>query len=196
MHNLLLQQFSPNKCRALFPKTLSKEVIKEINDIKNEVASVEQLTPGSERMDIRLDITNICKMMHKHHKTKSLRIDLKIIDLYINEMKWIDATCIHPTCKYHIKNEINDLSEGLISALEARTNNQKNQMEGRKGYAILKQTQTKHNRYAPLIAVAEKQFQTRRRMQKLIFWVGVASTYRKLDLETIKLQEWLTSIYK
>ena len=79
--------------------------------------------------------------------------------------------------------------------MEARTNNQKNQLEGRKGHAVLKQTQTKHNTYAPLIAIAEKQFQTRTRMQKPIFWAGVASTYGELGPDTIKLQEWLTSIY-
>merc|ERR1711997_914466 len=88
-------------------------------------------------------------MMHKHHKTKGLRIVLEIIDPYTNEVRWIDATCIHPTCKSRIKSEISDLREGIKSALEARTNNQKNQLEGRKGHAVLKQTQTKHNTYAP-----------------------------------------------
>ena len=133
-HNLLLKQFLPDECIALFPKTPPKEVIKEISDIKNELAIVEHLP--------RLDITNTCKIMHKHHKNKGLRIDLEIIDPYTNEVRWIYATCIHPVCKSHIKNEINDLSEGIMSALEARTNNQKNQLEGRKGHAVLKQTQT------------------------------------------------------
>ena len=87
------------------------------------------------------------------------------------------------------------LNEGITSALEARTNNHKNQLEGRKGHAVLKQTQAKHDTYAPLIAVAEKQFQTKRRMQKPIFWAAVASTYGELGPETIKLQEWLTSTY-
>ena len=107
-HNLLQQQFSPEECRALFPKTPSKEVIKEISDIKNELAIIERLPPGPERMNRRLDISNICKMMHKHHKTKGLRIDLEIIDPYTNEVRWIDATCIHPTCKSRIKSEISD----------------------------------------------------------------------------------------
>ena len=102
-HNLLLQQFSPDECRALFPKNASKEVIKEIEDIKKELAIVEQLPPGPEKMNRRLDISNTCKMMHKHHKTNGLRIDLEIIDPYTNEVRWIDATCIHPTCQTRIK---------------------------------------------------------------------------------------------
>ena len=86
------------------------------------------------------------------------------------------------------KSELKDLNEGINSVVEARTHNHKDQLKGRKGHAVLKQIQTKHNTYAPLIAIAEKQFQTKRRMPKHVFWAGVVSTYGELGTETIKLQ--------
>ena len=125
--------------------------------------------------------------MHKHHKTKGLRIDIEITDPHTNQTRWIDVTVIHPTCKTRIKRELKHRIQNLEAEKEARQNNEPNKFKGRQGYAVMQQTKTKHDVYEPLISIAEKQFQSKRRVQRPIFWAGVASALGEFGPETIKI---------
>ena len=78
---------------------------------------------------------------------------------------------------------------------QKKTKRIKDELKRRQGHAVLKQPQVKHDVYAPLIAIGEKQFEAGARTQKPIFWAGVASTYGEFGPETIQIQEWLTAAY-
>jgi hypothetical protein len=109
--NLLLKQFSAVQCRALFPAKPSKLVQKEVRQLQENLKAIETMAPGHERT-VKLNVLNgQCRMLYERHKTKGLRVDVQITDPHSGEERWVDTTCIHPTCKTRIKMEFKYINQ-------------------------------------------------------------------------------------
>ena len=57
------------------------------------------------------------------------------------------------------------------------------------------QATLKFDHYAPLLAVAKKQCETKRRASMPTFWPTVVTTYGEVNKHTIHLREWLAMRY-
>ena len=194
-YKLLLQQFTPVECQALFPKVPSKAVQKEIDQLRDELKKLTHMIHGPERRAKRLEITNTCRLMHRHHKTKGLRLNLELIDTHSNEARWVDVTSIHPTCKTRIEREMKGVKERIESAWKARREHTVDQLAGERGCAAQDQAALKFNTYAPLLAVAHKQIETKKRTRKPVFLPTVVTTLGEMNKEAVRLQEWIVMVY-
>ena len=68
-------------------------------------------------------------------------------------------------------------------------------LAGERGCATEDQAALKFNTYAPLLAVAHKQLETKRRTRKPTFWPVVVTTLGETNKETVRLQEWIIMVY-
>ena len=150
---------------------------------------------GHLRASKMIALNNQCRMLHERHKTKGLRIDVQITDPYSGEQRWVDTTCIHPTCKTRISSEFKCTIQKLQAQEKARTDNVMDPMDRKQWYAVNAQTSRKHAVYAPLMTVALKQFADGRRSRKPIFLAAVVSSLGELGRESVQLQEFLTAAY-
>ena len=194
--NLLLQQFSPMECRALFPKTSTKAMKAELMKLKEELKEIEAKPPGTKKNVLRRVFENTCKLLQKQYQSKGLRIDLQLIDPFSLQERWIDTTCIHATCKSRLKNELKDIQEKLQAEKESKQGERNYPHIAQSGgNAVRQQTIFKHAVYSQLVAIGRKQFHQGRRTQEPIFLAAVATTNAEFGKELIMLQEFLTAAY-
>ena len=194
-YHLLLKQFKPEECRALFPKVPSKAIQKEIDGLMKDLDDLSQIRDGPERRAKRLAISNRCKLMHRQHKTTGLRLDLEIVDTYNNEFRWIDVTSVHPTCKTRIKREFIGIYKQIESAKVARQDQTEDPLADKSGRTVTDQAALKFDHYAPLLAVAKKQCEAKRRASMPTFSPAIVTTYGEVSKQTIHLREWLAMRY-
>ena len=107
------------------------------------------MSHGPERRAKRLEITNTCRLMHRHHKAKGLMLDLELIDPYSNEARWVDVTSKHSTCKTRIHREMKGVTERIESARMARAEHTEDLLAGKRGCATEDQAALKFKTYAP-----------------------------------------------
>ena len=116
--NLLLKQFTADQCKVLFPKKPSKSLSTHIGKLGKELVRVETMKHGQERDQLKQWLSNEYKLLHRQHLTKGLRIDVQIIDQHTGHQRWVDTTCIHPTCQSRIQTEWKD-TQTRISSYES-----------------------------------------------------------------------------
>jgi hypothetical protein len=167
----------------------------EVNKLLNEIIAIRRMNPGHERNVRQIALDRKCNMLHEQHKTKGLRIDVQITETFTGEERWVDATCIHPTCQTRIEDEFRNTKKIIAAYEEARTKNTNNTKFVKIGYAVKDQTGHKHTVYSPLITVANKQVVDGRRRRAPVFLAAATSTLGELGRETVLLQEFLTAAY-
>jgi len=193
--NLLLGKFSAQRCQALLPKKPNKAIQAEIKKIHKEIEETKILNPGPVRTTREAALNSACQMMHKQHKTKGLRIDVQITDTHNQHEIWVDTTCIHSTCQSRIRQERKHIQEKIQTREAVRCGKPIDITVNEVGFAVREQTKAKHATYTPLMDIAKKQTMNGARTKKPIFMAVVLSTFGEFGLETVKLQEFLTSAY-
>ena len=190
--NLILHNaFTAAQCRKLFPKAPTVSFTARSNGIVEDSASWEKMDDGPERNALGEDIrARIEGINVKKDEKNGLRIDLLIRDNETLEELWIDATCVHPTCKSRLSKELAHTVKHFNWVPTAA--------EGRRpaGKAACDQKQLKHNKYAPLVAIAVKQHLDLMRQSIPKFLAAVTTTHGEMGEDTFTLQEWLTKAYK
>ena len=133
--------------------------------------------------------------MQETHGQKGLRVDIQITDQATCQEWWVDATCIHPTCKSRINKEWSQTSE-RIKILEAIWNGEtETVMQYEEGKALQEQTAWKDSNYSPFITLGEKQHMHGKRLTKPRFLTAAMYTSGEMGLEIIQIQELLTASY-
>jgi hypothetical protein len=188
---LLHGAFTPEQCRKLFPKAPTVGFTAFSKRVVEDTATWAEMDDCPERDELRLDLRERLEGIKVETNEKAgLRIDLLIRDIETLEELWIDATCIHSTCKSRLPKELAHTVKNLnwepTSADDRRP----------PGRAASDQTQHKHNKYAPLIAIAAKQHMDGMRQSTPTFLAAVTTTHGEMGLDTFVLQEWLTKAYK
>ena len=137
-----------------------------------------------------------CKLFQKHYQSKGLRIDLQLIDPITDQERWVDTTCIHPTCKSRIVKELKHIQAKMQRVLEQRQTRRMDPIDiPWEGQAARDQGNFKRELYAPLVEIGRKQFQDGRRAQEPVFLAAVATTYGELGTDTVRLQEFIVAAY-
>ena len=186
-HHLLLGQFTPAECAALFQKTPTKAQQAEIRALLGERERLRDMPAGPERDRQREVLQQRCRLMVRD-TSGGLEVDNHITDPISSQEIIVDVTCIHPTCKKRLPLEFNH-------TFKARAKNGYDPLCKTQGAALTAQSAHKHAKYAPLLAVMLKQKASRLRSHVPRFFAACISTHGELGKETIQLTEWLTSAY-
>ena len=151
---------------------------------------------GKEKAEMRRTFGYTCKLFQKQYKSRGLRIDLQLIDHFTNQERWIDTTCIHPTCASRIKQELKHIKIKIHAKSKQRESKRIDpNYIPREGYAADNQKNFKHKVYMQLINIARKQHQDGRRAKEPVFYAAVATTLGEIGEEFVKLQEFVCSAY-
>ena len=92
--NLLMNQFTAEQCRALFPKNPNKATKKQVEKIREDLKKVKEMKPGKDFETKKAQIDRRITMMQETHGQKGLRVDIQIPDQATCQEWWVDATCI------------------------------------------------------------------------------------------------------
>ena len=182
---MLLGQFDSATC-AQFKKQVTKKDKAHIAHLTALINEVQEQPPNELRDQKLAELTSFCNAARHKSENKALRVDVSLVDHDTGNEVYVDTTCIHPTCKSRIKDELKRTTERLSDPRNPKL---------RAGFAVEAQTEKKHTDYQPLVDVARKQLANGRRTSAPTFYAAVVSTYGELGQETVKLQEWLTSAY-
>ena len=188
-HKLLLDQFTLEQCRVLFPK---RPTIKEKKEIAALLKRMESTLSPEQKAALADDLSRRYEAALVDEKTKGkkgLRIDVRLRDGFTGKEWWCDTTCIHPTAASHIGEEISGPRASAAAPLTTRARTKAGASSG--------QTQLKHDVYGPLMAMATKQHLDGKRLVLHKFLaVVLGTTHGELGKETIHLVEALTACYR
>ena len=187
-HLLLLNQFTPEQCRGLFPKKPTKQMQTEISDLLAQLRAAVSAEDKA-RLSKEFEAKYAACMARNKHDSTGLRIDVQIIDHQTGQELWVDTTCVHPTCKSRLDAEHQDTMDRLAARQGAAA-------KPCNSHAAIAQTTKKRADHAPLLAIATKQHLDGRRAMKPTFLAAVGTTLGELGPEAIRLQEALTLMYK
>ena len=90
---------------------------------------------------------------------------------------------------------MNGIKAKIESARTARVEHTEDPLAGKSGCATEDQAILKYNTYAPLLAVAYKQVETKKRTRRPVFMPVVVTTYGEVCNAAIHLQEWIVMAY-
>lgn len=194
-NELLLNAFTAEQCRKLFPKAPTVAFSSMSAKIVDDVALWEKMSDGPKRDKLGEDIqTRIDGIEVKDGDKTGLRADLFIQDTETFEQLWVDNTTIHTTCRTRLSKQFTHILNELKS-VPTSTEDLDDDSDG-KGGAAADQRAFKHKKYAPLLAIAAKQFMDGMRQSNPKFLAPVATTHGEMGEDSFALQEWLTKAYK
>jgi hypothetical protein len=193
-HLLLKGQFSQIECNTLFQKAPTKAQTAENEQLLAERELASQLPRGPDKERALAVLRQRC-VLAVRDTSGGLEVDNHILDPFSTDEIIVDVTCIHPTCGSRLPAELRHTKEKIESARKARLEGGRDRLRKAQGAAVKAQTTHKHTKYAPLMAIMEKQKADKIRTVVPRFYAACMSTYGELGKETIELTEWLTRKY-
>jgi hypothetical protein len=213
--NILLNQYTPQECRSMFPKNPSAQVKDFAARLRRELAKIRNIPASDERVRLEADINHILEEIDEN-STKGLRLDVQIIGR--DEEMWVDCTCVHPSCKTRLSKQYKDTRENIGSKgiVAPRCPDMKEDTVDSPGhdtsdsshsqaraaentyytYTAIDTQKHKHNVYSPLMDVAHAQHIDGARRIMPQFMGAVVTTLGEFSKDMIDLQEWLVKQYR
>jgi hypothetical protein len=190
-HDLLLNFATPDQVRTLFPKKVNAATKIRTAEVAEMMAAAMQLPHGDTRDALAL------KAIHHAQQTPGgttgLRVDA-CID-FDDQTFWVDGGSVHPTStstipavsKWSAKLLKATLAAGGVSALNA--------MLCEPSPNVRRACTTKHDRYRPMLAIADKQFLAGNRATNPTFVAAIISHTGEFAPELILYIEQITKQY-
>ena len=169
--SLLLQQFSPEQCRAMFPKNSTRNTRSHAKLVADALDEIPHL-PAEQRDAATRKLTKLIEQTPANET--GLRIDLAIGDA------WIDVGVTHPT-----KQSTRDKT---IRFLTAEAHSPQNELETP---PVADYGKKKHDKYQPLINRARLQKQQRKRKTEPTFYAAIFSHLGEFSTQALRLIESL-----
>jgi len=189
-HLLLLNEFTPQQCRVLFPKNPSKDfrdssvkLYRELQAIAALPADAPDRAEREREAGVELDV-----LLEDKCAKSGRRMDVQIVDPRTGEEVWTDPTCIHTTGTTKLAAERKETMRRLGS--------ENKEVKGAPSPAVKAAHKKKQETYALMLAIAEKQAANGSRVTAPLFFPAVVSTHGEFCEGMVSLQEWLTSKYR
>ena len=196
-YGLLLGQFSKAECRRIFPRQASKEYDAKFEDVMSTLLSFSEskdTTLLQQQVLLEEKVRALPEL--KPDDTTGLRLDLSITDPVTQETKWIDATICHTTSPSYLKKETENAIARQLSLAIATEHQLPDLKQFEPSPTLLQRENKKAEKYARLIAIANKQHREGRRPKAPQFIPFVLADSGEYSPQALDLQEWLVSRYK
>jgi hypothetical protein len=188
-HEILLNQFSEERCRTLFPKLPSKARSRAIKRLVDELDRVKAMPTSSERTAaFRKAVQEMDELNATNNNEQKQAVRL---DLYLRsgaDELLVDTTCTHPMSKTNRPKETKRTWERLLSEVKS--------VKELPAAAIETARAKKYQTYNPLLYVIKKQVLDGRRQKEPIFTPAVLTTAGERGPGNTVIQEWLAMRYK
>jgi hypothetical protein len=195
--NLLLNEFTDEQCRLMFPKNPNKELNKTATEANRLVLHIRNCkkdrdAAGAKRAQDKLDRLRA----ELSDKTQGRRVDVLITDNSDGAAFACDFAGIHPTGK-NIRTNSKKWVKSLHAAeQEARDNNKPNKMDKEQSPAVAKTVDKKNKVYAQLKKIANLQMENGSRRAGFEFYPTVTSHMGEFSHGVFVLMTWLTDRYR
>lgn len=189
---VLLNVFTAQECRKLFPKRSNKKRREAAVELFRRLGELRKLEPNSlqfknlvEELRASVDqLPDLDEKIEDRFKT-GRRLDAQITTS-AGETVWLDATIIHSSSKSkaaaELKRNIDSAKLDFLSRPGSR--------------ALEDAEQRKRDHYQPMLNIARMQKLANKRTHEPKFFAVAISTFGELSEDTLKLQEWLVFQYK
>jgi len=196
-HGLLLEEFTKEECRRIFPRQPSQ-------DYKEAFLLLQQAIEHVRSPECKLDKTGKEALLKQRldampalskKDLRGLRIDINIVNPTTEEARWIDVTAVSTSSPSYVRKEaehicardgIKDLMAGFSAPMLRATISP----------VIAGRERQKREKYANLVAIANRQHERGSRAQKPQFVAFVITNTGELGNEATDLMEWLVAQYK
>jgi hypothetical protein len=188
-HEILLNQFSEERCRTLFPKLPSRARSRAIKLLVDELDRVKAMPTSEARTAaFRKVVQEMDELNEKnqHEQKQAVRLDLYLRSG--EDELLVDTTCTHPMTKTNRPNETKRTWERLLSGVKS--------VRELPAAAIETARAKKYQTYNPLLYVIKKQVLDGRRQKEPFFTPAVLTTAGERGPGNTVIQEWLAMRYK
>ena len=148
-NRILLEEYTPQQCRGLFPAHPSKKERQKAEKLHMEFEEILQLPQNSTRTKMRDANARLQALLTQRKKKKGLRLDVWLTDPSTGEEAFVDMACTHPTAKAHISAELKRTKQRLAAEDKAT--------KKLEGAAVEKMEKAKRSTYALLHSIALRQ---------------------------------------
>ena len=186
---ILLNQFSDQECRSLFPKLPSVARAKQTQDMVDALEEVRRMPAGEEKdrkaaeVNGKMDELNIA---NNQEEKKAVRLDV-YLQHDLDELL-IDGTIVHPLTKAGRGPEAGRTWE--------RINSDVKEVQEKPAAAVDRARKMKYKTYNPLLYVIKKQVIDGRRRKEPVFTPATITTFGELGPGCVVVQEWLAMRFK
>jgi hypothetical protein len=188
--------YTPQQCRALFPKQASKDVQAAIANFRHHLDNKPDEKNRDEYKDWQIKTQVLEKDITERTDNVGRRVDIhatKEDQDGITQERLVDTSLTHPTNKTNITKSAKHAQLCLSQRLGRLD---KKVVVPPSGPALRDRTKSKIQTYSTLMAIAEKQYLEKRRLSKPVFVPAIATTHGELGPDLIKLMEWIVAAYK
>ncbi len=196
-HSLLLGEFSPEECRRVFPKNMSKSyqaAFGNLSQAQDFIASAGCSFSLEEKqiyIQQKIDLLPI----HKGEAT-GLRVDICLENTETGEAKWVDTTVVHTTCASYRSKELAAIAKRNLAAAVTESYLLPKTWSQDPSPALLEREAGKSAKYSRLVMVAAKQHLDGKRSSIPVFTPFAVSDFGELSPTAVGLQEWLVNQYR
>jgi hypothetical protein len=187
-------QYSPEQCRALFPKTVTQAQRARISNLRQHLDKPPE--PKSKEYQVWRDTSD---MLTQEATTGpdhvGRRVDLRITNEQQEHRQedLVDTSITHPSNKTNITKSTTYAQlclRKLLGRLDKKEHVPPNSP------ALEKRAKEKIETYSTLMTITEKQYIEGRRLSKPVFVPAIATTHGELGLDLIRFMERITAAYK
>ena len=184
---LLLHQFSPEQCNAMFPKRAKVKMAVQARRLERELRAAAKLAPAEREAKQRELGEQLETLMESIEDGGGLRLDGTLSHLPSGEQIWYDTTTVHTTCHTKLTKELT-----LTRKRQAAGKEGKNMQSA----GLMAVHQAKLDRYALLAALAERQALDGLRAAAPTILPVAVSTHGEFCPGAVRVQEWLVGKYR
>jgi hypothetical protein len=193
--NLLLGQFSKAECRRFFPRWTTKEYDTKLSQI---IETILNQTNAARTLQQQADLDKMVRDLPPLNESDSvgLRIDLVISDPVNGDVFWLDATVCHTTSPSYARVETQAAAGRQVAEMAARECGVPNVLQFDPSPTLVQREKEKTQKYARLVAVANKQHRDGRRAKVPKFVPFALSDAGEYAPEAVDFQNWLVARFK
>ena len=196
-HSLLLGEFSPEECRRVFPKQMSKPyqaAFSNLSQAQDFIASADCSFTLEEK---QIYIQQKIDLLPIHNgEAVGLRLDICLENMETGEARWVDTTVVHTTCASYRAKELAAVAKRNLAAAVTGSHLLPKAWAADPGPTLLERETEKTVKYSRLMMVAAKQHLDGKRSFLPTFCPFVVSDFGELAPTAVDLQEWLVNQYR
>ena len=187
---LLLRQFTPAECAAMFPVRPLADFASQAHQLAADTRDAAKRPPREReaaRHELGARLRALRREVTDKKKGRGLRLDGVIVHPASGEEVWYDTTVTHTTTHTHLTAELKLTRERRAAGKEGAH---------MWSAGVLAANHTKLDRYALLAAITERQVLDGLRTAAPLILPVVVSTHGELCPGAVRLQEWLVEKYR
>jgi hypothetical protein len=194
--SLLLDEFSDEECRLMFPKNANAATKQLAAEAGKLALEIKALTYDGQTSKAKFRSQELLQLRRRlSDKVQGRRIDVHMLNPTSHDSRWVDVSGIHPSCKTYRVASCNFVKALDDAEIAASSHGVPNTMTKTCSPRIASAAKAKHATYKLITTLADRQLELGQRSGAHDFIPAIHSHEGELSSAFFNLIEWLTTQY-